>query len=115
MMKKFKSFLSDDLVFTVLLVLLVGVVAFGLGRQSVSVGAQKMMPVATIRSEFEMPTTSVSPLSEPLVASKSGSKYHLQSCPGATQIKPENVILFASVAEAVAAGYTPAANCPDLH
>ena len=49
-----------------------------------------------------------------VVASKSGSKYHLPTCAGAKQIKPENLISFASASAAEAAGYTPAANCKGL-
>ncbi len=49
-----------------------------------------------------------------VVASKSGTKYHLPDCPGAKQIKESNKISFASVSAARAAGYTPAANCPGL-
>jgi hypothetical protein len=47
----------------------------------------------------------------PYVASKAGTKYHHITCPGAKQIKEENKIYFASVQEAMAAGYSKAANC----
>ena len=46
-----------------------------------------------------------------VVASKNGSKYHFLWCSGAKQIKEENKIYFNSEEEAVAAGYTLAANC----
>ncbi|KKW22190.1 MAG: Deoxyribonuclease I [Parcubacteria group bacterium GW2011_GWA1_51_12] len=49
-----------------------------------------------------------------LVASKSGSAYHLLNCPGAKQIKEENKVYFATEADAKAAGYRPAGNCPGL-
>lgn len=49
-----------------------------------------------------------------VIASKQGSKFHLSSCPGAKQIKPENRVVFPSVAAAVEAGYEPASNCPGL-
>jgi len=49
-----------------------------------------------------------------VVGSRTGSKYHLPSCPGAKQIKTENLINFSSIADAEAAGYKPAANCPQL-
>jgi len=48
------------------------------------------------------------------VASKSGTKYHFLTCPGAKQIKEDNKIYFNSTAEAESAGYTPASNCPGL-
>lgn len=49
-----------------------------------------------------------------VVASKSGSKYHLPDCPGVKTILPANKITFSSPQEAERAGYTPAANCPGL-
>lgn len=49
-----------------------------------------------------------------VVASKNGTKYHLPTCPGAKQISDKNKITFASIDEARAAGYTPAANCKGL-
>ncbi len=48
------------------------------------------------------------------VASKNGSKYYLPSCAGADRISDANKVWFASIAEAQAAGYTPAANCKGL-
>jgi hypothetical protein len=49
--------------------------------------------------------------SQAVVASKNGTKYHYEHCPGAKQIKAENKISFNSPAEAEASGYTLAANC----
>ncbi len=58
------------------------------------------------------------PLNEPntglYVGSKSGSKYHLPNCPGAQRISAENKVWFASKEDALAKGYTPAANCKGL-
>ena len=48
------------------------------------------------------------------VASKAGTKYYLPSCAGASNIKEENRVYFVSVAQAQAAGYTAAANCPGI-
>lgn len=45
------------------------------------------------------------------LASKSGTKYHRPSCPGAKRIKEENKIWFNSKEEAERAGYSPAKNC----
>ena len=59
-------------------------------------------------------TKESSSVSGEVVASKSGTKYHLPTCSGAKSIKPENLITFATIAEAKAAGYTPAANCKGL-
>ncbi len=49
-----------------------------------------------------------------IVASKSGTKYHLLTCPGAKSIKEENRIYFDGRQEAEAAGYSAAANCKGL-
>ena len=48
------------------------------------------------------------------VASKSGTKYHYPWCPGALNIKEENKIWFSTNEEAEKAGYTPASNCKGL-
>lgn len=55
-----------------------------------------------------------SPEAGSVVASKSGTKYHLPWCPGAKSIKEENKIWFSTAAEAENAGYTKAANCKGL-
>ncbi len=49
-----------------------------------------------------------------VIASKTGSKYHLPDCPGAKTIAEKNKVVFASPADAERAGYSPAANCPGL-
>jgi len=49
-----------------------------------------------------------------VVGSKKGTKYHLPTCSGAKNIKPENLITFSSITEAERAGYQKAANCPGL-
>lgn len=48
------------------------------------------------------------------MASKNGTKYYLPTCGSAKRIRPENVVWFQTKAEAEAAGYGPAANCPGL-
>lgn len=49
-----------------------------------------------------------------IVASKNGDVYHYIWCSGAKRINEENKIYFSSKAEAEAAGYRPAQNCPGL-
>ena len=131
MWQKLKSFLTNDPVFYSVLLLLVAVGSFGLGRQSVSTGAPAVEPlfikenatqaavataVATAAS-----TSAPAPIAAPteakavaVVGSKSGTKYHLPTCSGAKRIKPENLITFESIDAAKAAGYSAAANCPGL-
>lgn len=48
------------------------------------------------------------------LASKNGTKYYLPTCGSAKRIKTENIVWFQTKAEAEAAGYGPAANCPGL-
>lgn len=129
MLEKLKSFLLNDQLFFAIIVVLVGIASFCLGRASaVDLGPQK--PAAPLLSEAAVvmkaaaPTQAAAPETKPavvpiqqtgsLVGSKSGTKYHLTTCPGAKQIKEENKIYFATVKEAEAAGYKPAANCPQL-
>jgi len=113
-----------------LLVILVGVASFGLGRLSVTdgKGTVEVLPPLSTPSEAlgaqqtSVPTTSALSASVgsattaagKFVASKSGTKYHYPWCSGAKRIKDENKVWFNTVEEARAAGYTPAANCPGL-
>lgn len=125
MLKKFKSILTDEGLFHTLLVIIVAVASFGLGRQSViesSVSSNKAtVSLSAVKSALHVSSASSSVV-EPessfvsgalvtVVASKSGSRYHYSHCSGAKQIKSENIITFQSPAAAEAAGYTLAANC----
>ncbi len=138
MFSEIKSLLSNDSVFYSLIIIIVGITAFGLGRLSVApespvIGQNTpetsapgtVLGVAVNPPEAEVQTGPAAAATGPednpgtavpttLVASKSGTKYHLATCPGAKQIKEENKIYFATEALARAAGYTPAANCPGL-
>jgi len=106
---------------TVLVIVLVGVAAFGLGRLS-ALDANTMEDVridtvtlpAAAGLQTGSPNTTTTSLSGKVVASKSGSVYHLPWCSGAQRIKEENKVWFASKEEAEKAGLRPAANCPGL-
>ena len=69
---------------------------------------------SSLNSTASATNTSTQTQTEVVVASRNGTKYHLTSCSGAKQIKPENKITFSSFKEAEAAGYEPASNCPGL-
>lgn len=121
--EKLKALLAEDAVFYSVLLVLVAVVSFGLGRQSVvnsELPAKENRPIVenqtsiTQLKPLERPEISESATKITVMASKSGTKYHLPTCPGAKQIKETNIITFDSIAAAEAAGYTPAANCPGL-
>ena len=131
---KIKAFLVGNQrdLYLAALVFLMSVVSFGLGRLS-AVWPEKE-PITVTNSEElgtnsqERITNNPSPQSAAslanssmpfvaqgnFVASRNGSSYHLPDCPGAKQIKEENKIWFQSEADAKAAGYKPAGNCPDL-
>jgi hypothetical protein len=117
MNRKFKSWLLDDAVFYTLLVISIAVVAFLLGRNSMvhtqSPGAGVQISQQTTPSA-EQTSDSLTKNSASVVVSRSGTKYHLPTCPGAKQIKESNKIVFSSTAEAKAAGYSAAANCEGL-
>lgn len=58
----------------------------------------------------------VSPVAEngvpgQVVASRNGTRYYPQGCPGAARISEANKVWFASAVAAEAAGYARAANC----
>ncbi|MFT7645220.1 MAG: hypothetical protein ACI9BF_000896 [Candidatus Paceibacteria bacterium] len=121
MYEKLKSFIADEAFFTSLLIILVASVSFGLGRNSVMESGQNSnntSQVGVIFSEsldFQPDIGHIKSTDKvQIVASKSGAKYHLLSCPGASRIKEENKLFFNSITLAKAAGYKPAANCPGL-
>ncbi len=125
MSEKLKSFLLNDHIFFGFIIIMVGVGSFSLGRASVSEvkapdkafgEVESFAPIVTtsFKQGSQKTAAAASVAIEEIVASKSGTKYHLASCAGAKQIKPENIITFKSRAEAEAAGYKPAANCPEL-
>ena len=130
MLQKLKSFLANDTVYYSVLLILVAVASFGLGRQSVNttnrsekplISTENVAPAAVMEAVVSASTTKAAtepqaPTSKPVavVGSKSGTKYHLPTCSGAKRIKPENLISFETIAAAEAAGYTPAANCRGL-
>jgi hypothetical protein len=116
MLEKLKSFLEDEVLYISILIIFVAIGSFGLGRISVSnekTAENKAVGIESlpIEPEFVQSADVVESSEDFLVASKSGTRYHLLTCPGANQIKEGNKIFFSSVAAARAAGYTPAANC----
>ncbi|MCA9354848.1 MAG: hypothetical protein KC877_04990 [Candidatus Kaiserbacteria bacterium] len=118
MNEKLKSWLADDSLYFVTLLILVGIVSFGLGQRSVAGELRPASPAAGVIFSEAPPMTEIvtesTQSTTQVVASRSGTKYHLLDCPGVAQIKEENKVYFESFALAEAAGYTPAANCPGL-
>ncbi len=131
MLQKLKSLLLDDTVYMAFLLVLVGIASFGLGRMSVDVpsgqGAAVAQSLVNLPKSPELKPVSTTTTAGPaqtnevvitdvateknFVGSKSGTKFHALTCPGAKQIKDTNKIYFATESEAEASGYTRAANC----
>ncbi len=96
--------------------------SFGLGYlagrdvgQGSGITLQELPPVTLLQAPTsEAPTQPVGAGSVGVVASKNGTKYYLPSCSVADRISAANKVWFASPALAVAAGYTPAANCKGI-
>ena len=134
---EFKEKCKSDKVFITLLIILVGIGAFGLGRlskiealkQGISIEAPAAVANAlngqnqALNGDFKplnSPSAETANQSNPaiesgqVVASKNGTKYHFPWCSGGKTISEANKIYFNSIEEARAAGYTPAANCKGL-
>jgi len=116
MLVKLKSFASSERAFTAVLLCLIGIISFVLGRYSVI--EPSFAPTAADSQAGVVFIDSPDPVVEPgvtrVVVSKSGTKYHLLTCSGASTIKEANKVYFDSIDQAKAAGYTPAANCKGL-
>ncbi len=129
---KFKGFITNPEYLLALLIIVVSLTSFWLGRLSVEGGGAKAMgtslselqtatalePVSgTASTSLGTQTATESVTTSPeggYVASKNGTKYHLPWCGSAKQISEQNKIFFATKAEAEAAGYTPAGNCKGI-
>lgn len=125
-MEKIKLFVDSDKgrdILTVLIVILVGLASFGLGRLS------KSNPEAGIKIEYQVPqesnvisstngtssallsTKTITKVGEAFFASKRGSKYYSIGCSGGKTIKQENRIYFSTEEEAERAGYELSSTC----
>ena len=101
--RKAKKALKPGDVWIVLVIVLVTIISFGLGKLS-----------EIDRSKHQVQIYEDSTIGETggqVVASKKGSKYHAPWCPGAQTMKEENKIWFESEEAAEEAGYGRAGNC----
>lgn len=107
-----KSLFDDieDSVFVVLLVIFVGIAAFGLGRLSSQEDVRPPVRMVELEVFDEEPMR----IGGKYVASRKGTKYHFPWCAGAQAMNEQNKIWFDTIEEAQAAGYTPAGNCEGL-
>lgn len=116
---------SSDL-YVAAIILLVGLLAFGLGRLSTlwpqkepitienSQYPEQNTPAPTKNNASKIDVPKNSPVEGAYVASKAGSYYYLPSCSGVARIKEENKIWFQTKKEAESRGLKPAENCPGL-
>ena len=94
--------------------------AFGLGRLSAQSPQKEALfrPVeAQNHAQTALALGSTAEASKgdgTVVASKSGSVYHLPWCPGAARISPQNLVTYESEEAAKRAGLTAAKNCKGL-
>jgi hypothetical protein len=94
-----------------LLVFLVGIGSFGLGRLS---ALEDVKPPLAIIQAPEAANIPALPPGGFVVASKTGSVYYLPWCSGAEKIAQENQRWFESEAAAQKAGYAPSKSCKGL-
>ena len=95
----------------VFIVFLVAFGSFGLGKLAATEAAKPVVSVGQAPLETEGQGMAVGGL---VVASRNGSVYHFPWCGGASSIKPENKVWFASEEAAKDAGYTPSKSCKGL-
>ncbi len=112
--EKCKTFLTNiprD-VLIILVLITTATLSFGLGYLAGEDG-REVAPAAFHDSLRIDGSATSSALTETagVVASKNGTKYYLPTCAGANRISEKNKVWFATIAAAVEAGYTPAANC----
>ena len=100
----------DFLILSVLLV--ASTLSFGFGYLAGLDAGQGSQ--ATIEGLSFTPSSTAEAGTGQIVASKNGTKYYLPGCAGANRISDANKVWFASVALAVKAGYSPAANCTGI-
>ena len=104
----------------ILIIILVGLAGFGLGRQST---AGESSPII-IQNGADDNISSILPNSEPetlagvknsastnIVSSKNGTKYYFTWCSGVGRIQEQNKVYFTNEKEAIEAGYTKASGC----
>ena len=92
-------------------ILLLSVTAFGLGRLSVLEEARA--PVSITMAPVESNPLGLSP-GGLYVASKTGSVYYYPWCAGGQTIAPDAKVWFKTVDDARAGGYAPAKSCKGL-
>lgn len=127
-MESIAGFLRSDKgrdLFTILLIILVGLAGFALGRLSAQEEQKPTVRFESWETAQEASVTRVersekegeeqaAPAPGSVVVSKNGKAYHAPWCPGAKQISDKNKVWYESPELAESAGYRPAGNCKGL-
>lgn len=95
----------------IIAIFLIAFSSFGLGRLSAT---EKALPPVTVTQAPEAAGPQGMAVGGLVVASRTGQVYHYPWCSGATQIKAENQLWFASEEAAKKAGYAPSKSCEGL-
>jgi len=95
----------------VLIVFLVALTSFGLGRLSMAERVQPPISIASAPQEAQPRGMYIGGL---LVASRTGGTYYYPWCAGASKIATQNQVWFQDEASAQKVGYVPAKNCKGL-
>jgi hypothetical protein len=122
-MEKIKSFIENEKgkdILVVIIVILVGLVSFELGRLSkenssrgikIQYTDQNINQPANVVSAFTQTQNITNNSGKTFFASSKGSKYYTISCSAGKTIKQENRIYFTTGEEAQVAGYTLSSSC----
>lgn len=126
MLTKFWRFVdtyNEELFFT-LVIILVALLGFGLGRLSSPPGGQGGLEVVSTPVEVTELVEAIQAeealveegSGEPtnIVGNKNSHIFHLSTCSGAKRMAERNKVYFASMQAALDAGYRAAGNCPGL-
>ncbi len=133
-----------DKLFLVTVIILIGLIGFGLGRLSSKYQTAELNINSTIANTTDLSkviasgatsnvaSNATSPIktdtSNPVTAAavtvasdaikiignKNSKIYHREDCPGALKMIEANMVVFNSIEDAKSAGYRPAGNCPGL-
>ncbi len=106
LLEKGKKYVTDDLLI-VLIIILVGLSSYGLGRLSVIEENRESVYIDQSASVIQSESGGY-------VGSVNGSIYHLPWCSGAQRIAEKNKVYFDSKVAAEEAGYRPASNCKGI-
>lgn len=130
MFQKIKGYTGLDSAMAIyfMVIIGVGVSAFGLGRLSVDGGSagrvEQGLAIEGVQEPIQntprskLSATSVTPATSSqsqgqgnYVASKNGKLYYTRGCKAANRIKPENEVWFTNAGEAESMGYTRSGSC----